>query len=299
MKKEKLSIAVPKGSLEKGVFSLFEKAELPIQRKDERDYKVTIDDPRISEVILIRPPEIAQFVAQGDIDLGITGQDWIEETGSDVREVADLNFSKVGWNKVKIVLATNEENPVTRPVEIKSKSTVVTEYQNLTRRYLNKFGKFDSRIFPSYGATEAKVPRFYDYLVDVTETGKTLKANGIKILDVIMESSTKLIANHQAWQNLKKQEAINEINELLRGVIAAQGRVLLKMNVSAKDLKRLLEILPACRYPTISSLKSKLAESWYAVETVAEKRNLNTLISAIKKAGARDILEVDIFKMIP
>ena len=300
-----LKIAIPKGSLEKGTFSLFEKADLPILRGGERTYNLSINDPRVSEVMMLRPPEIAKFVSNGKFDLGITGQDWIRETSSIVKELADLNFSRESQGKVKIILATNIENPINRPEDIPVNSTVVTEYKVITSEYFsNLLGGNDKRkgrikIFSSYGATEAKVPRLFDYLVDVTETGRTLKANGMKILATIMTSSTKLIANPESMQDSAKKQAIEEIRDLLLGVIEAQDKVLVKLNVAEENLSNLLDGLPNSRFPTISPLVRTGNQKWFAVEFVTKKSDLNILIPEIRARGAKDILEVDISKMIP
>jgi len=294
-----LKIAIPKGSLEDGTLNLFKRAELPILRQGDRNYNLSINDPRVSEVMVLRPPEIAKFVSDGKFDLGITGQDWIQEMGAVVMEIADLQFSRGGMGNVKIVLATNSENPRNRPEDISENSSVVTEYLRLTKRYFRGKNKGRVRVEPSYGATEAKVPRLFDYLVDVTETGRTLIANGMKILDVIMESSTKLIANPASLDDPQKRQAIEEIKGLLMGVIEAQDKVLVKLNVSESDMDNLLAYLPAARYPTISPLvKTGMEMKWFAVEFVAKKADLNIIIPEIRIRGAKDILEVDISKMI-
>ena len=176
-----LRLAIPKGSLEEGTFRLFEQADLPIRRKNGRDYNLFIKDPRVSEAMMLRPQEIATYIDEGEFDLGITGRDWIVETKSVVVEVADLVFSRGGWRKVMIVLATNQENPVKDVSEIEPDARVVTEYPRITKRFFQRLGKGRVRIRLSYGATEVKVPRLADYLVDVTETGATLVSNGKKI----------------------------------------------------------------------------------------------------------------------
>lgn len=296
-----LRIAIPKGSLEEGTFQLFQEANLKIRRKDSRDYNLVICDPRISESILLRPQEIASYVSEGEFDLGITGRDWIMETESAVKEVANLKFSRGGLGNVKIVLATNNDNPVNNVEDINPESKVVTEYPKITRRYFRKLGKGKIKLRMSYGATEVKVPRLADYLVDVTETGTTLVANGKKILDVILESSTLLIANLQSWNNLEKRQAIEDITELLLGVVRARENVMIKMNISKSKLEPLLSYLPALRSPTLSQLYQCNCdnENWYMVETVVEKSKLNILIPEIKKMGAKDILEVEVSKIIP
>jgi len=296
-----LRIAIPKGSLEEGTFRLFEQANLQIRRKDSRDYNLVIRDPRISEAIMLRPQEIASYISEGEFDLGITGKDWIVETESAVKEVADLKFSRGGLGNVRIVLATDNSNPVNDVSGILPNARVVTEYPKITRRYFRGLGKGKIRLRMSYGATEVKVPRLADYLIDVTETGTTLIANGKKILDVILESSTLLIANMEAWDDSEKRQAIEEISELLLGVVRARDKVLIKMNVPEARLNALLLYLPALRSPTLSQLYSADdgQEKWFMVETIVEKSKLNILIPEIKKMGATDILEVDVSKVIP
>lgn len=296
-----LRIAIPKGSLEEGTFRLFEEANLQIRRKDSRDYKLVIRDPRISEAIMLRPQEIASYISEGEFDLGITGRDWVVETESAIKEIADLKFSRGGLGNVKIVLATDNSNPVDDVLEIKPNARVVTEYPKITRRYFRKLGKGKIRLRMSYGATEVKVPRLADYLVDVTETGTTLLANGKKILDVILESSTLLVANLESWDNPEKRQAMEEISELLLGVVRARDKVLIKMNVPESRLNSLLLYLPSLRSPTFSQLYSAddSQEKWYMIETILEKPKLNIIIPEIKKMGAKDILEVDVSKVIP
>lgn len=296
----KLRIAIPKGSLEEGTFSLFKQADLPIIKRGNRDYNLSIKDPRISEIMILRPQEIAGYVEEGEFDLGITGRDWIVETKAIVEEVADLQFSRGGWNMVRIVLAADKNNPVKSIVEIDADAKVVTEYPNITKRYFKRIGKEKARIIMSYGATEIKVPRLAEYLVDVTETGTTLQTNGKKILDVILKSSTRLIANKKSWANPKKRQAIEEIKELLLGVIQAKGKVLIKMNVAEKNLQSLLKYLPALESPTYSPLFSRdNAEKKFSVETVVEKSKLNIIIPEVRKLGAKGILEIDVSKIIP
>lgn len=296
-----LRIAIPKGSLEEGTFSLFRQADLPIRRRSERDYNLSILDPRISEAFMLRPQEIASYVSEGEFDVGITGKDWVMETAANVREIADLEFSRGGWSKVRIVLATSQDNPVTDPADISSSSKVVTEYPQLTRRFFKRIGKREIKIRLSYGATEVKVPRLADYLVDVTETGRTLKENGKKIIATILESSTKLIANPASFANAEKKQAIIEIADLLLSVIRAKDKVLIKMNVGEKNLVELIDFLPSLKSPTVAPLycKSEKCEKMFMVETVVEKPKLNIILPKIKKIGATDILEIDVAKVFP
>lgn len=294
-----LKIAVPKGSLEEGTFELFEQAGLKINRADDRSYKLFVNDPRISETLMLRPQEIAGYVAEGEFDLGITGFDWVVEEEANVKDILDVQFSKRGFGKVKIVLATDENNPVNSIEEISIASRVVTEYPVITRRYFRKFGKGKVKIRLSFGATEIKVPRLAEYLVDVTETGETLRKNGKKIVEVIMESSTKLIANPESWKNQEKRKAIEDIKTLLSSAIDARSRVLIKMNVPKGKLDELLAYLPSMKSPAVTRLYCLSGkEKWFSVETAVKKLELNVIIPRVKEIGARDIIELDILKII-
>jgi ATP phosphoribosyltransferase len=297
----KLRLAIPNGSLEEGTFKLFQEAGLPIQRGGKRDYNSKIDDPRICETLILRPKEIAEYVNEGEFDFGITGFDWVTETGAMITEIADLQFSRGGFRKVKIVLATNNDNPVEDPKDIRGDARIATEYPQITKRYFRKLDKGKVKIRTSSGATEIKVPRLAEYLVDVTETGTTLQANGKKIIAVIMESSTKLIANQNSWKNPEKRKSMQEIADVLLGVIIARSKILLKMNVTKDNLSKLVSELPAMKYPTISpiiQLNSK-AKKMFAVETVIEKSSLNEILPRIRRVGATDILEIGLEKIIP
>jgi ATP phosphoribosyltransferase len=294
-----LKLVIPKGSLEEGTFNLFEQANLPIIRESSRDYNVSINDARIAEVMILRPQEIPEYVADGIFDLGVTGLDWIMERAKNVVIVDDLKFAKKSWNKVKIVLACQADNPVARAEEVPKESRVVTEYPNLTKRYFKERG-IQVSVKLSYGATEPKVPKIADFLVDVTETGETLKANNKKIIAVLLESSTKLIANPNSYQDPDKRQAIDEINSLLQGVIRAQEASLIKMNVSESNLKKLLKEVPAMKAPTVSQLMiNGDSEQWYALETVVRQKELSRLIPLFKRLGACDILELKLRKVIP
>jgi len=295
-----LRLAIPKGSLEEGTLTLFQQADLSVIRGSSRGYSLGIDDPRISEMLMLRPQEIPRYVSDGEFDLGISGLDWIVETGAAVQEVADIQFSKRGWKKVKIVLATDIDNPIENPRDISAGSRVVTEYPRITRRYFGKLGKAKISIRGSYGATEVKVPRLADYLVDVTETGQTLMANGKKILGTLLVSSTRLIANTESWKDPEKRKAIEEIKMMLLGVVRARDKALIKMNVPESKLERLVKGLPSLRSPSISRLYTNGAEEeWFMIETVVVKEDLNVIVPEIKALGAEGILEVDISKMIP
>lgn len=299
-----LRIAIPKGSLEEGTFRLFKNADIPILRKSNRDYNLRIDDPRVEEALLLRPQEIPRYISEGEFDLGITGYDWICETESVVQEVADLRFSKQSWSKVRIILATDGNNPVEKPEDIPVNSRIVTEYPRLTRRFFRKLGKAKVSIRLSYGATEVKVPRLADYFVDITETGETIRKNNNKIIATILTSSTKLIANKEAWNNPQKRQAIEEIALLLTGTIEAMDKALIKMNIPAEKLDELIRYLPALRPPTINAVyfgayKGDIKSGeWKMVETVVKKSELNIILPEIRKIGASDILEMAIAKKL-
>jgi len=289
-----ITIVLPKGSLEEQTLKLFEMADLDVKRKSERDYNPVIADKRISKVKILRPQEIPKYVEEGYFDLGITGLDWIKETGADVVEVADLRYSKQSFGTVKIILAISNNSKIEKPEQIKPDSKISSEYPNMTREYFRKL-KIPVKIFESYGATEAKVPDIMDGIVDLTETGETLKKSGLKIIDVILESSTKLIANKKSFNDPKKREVIEEIKTLLLGALEARNKVLVKLNVSEKNLDNIVKILPAMKAPTISKLFNS---SYYAVESVIEKNRINEILPKLKKAGAEDIIELRINKVI-
>jgi len=289
-----IDIVIPKGSLEEQTLMLFKQADLPIKKTD-REYNPKINDPRISRVKILRPQEIAKYVEQGYFDLGITGRDWIRESDSDVVEVADLPYSKQGAGNVKIVIAVpQQDDSIKSALDIKPNSRVSTEYPNMTKAFFDKLG-IPVEIFFSYGATEAKVPELVDVVVDLTETGSTLRKNGLKIVDVIAESSTKLIANKKAWEDLKKHKAIEEIKTLLLAVIEARGKVLIDLNVHEDNLDAVVDALPSMKNPTVSKLYKS---DFYAVETVIDKNEINILIPKLKSLGAEDILEMNISKIV-
>ncbi|MHB1132941.1 MAG: ATP phosphoribosyltransferase [Chloroflexota bacterium] len=291
-----LRLVLPKGSLEQNTLRLFEEADLPVRRGGDRSYDARIDDPRVSAVKILRPQEIPLYVARGHFDLGITGLDWIEETGSDVVDVMDLGYNKMSLGRpVKIVLAVPEESGIVEASALKSGTRVATEYPNLTRRYFQQLG-LAVEVLPSCGATESKVPEIADCIVDITETGSSLRANRMRIIDVLLESRTKLIANKEAHADPAKQKAMSELTTLLGGVLAARGKVLIKLNVSEAQLQDVIDVLPAMKTPTVSRL---FGSGYYAVETVAVKAEINLLIPELKCRGAEDILELPISKVVP
>jgi ATP phosphoribosyltransferase len=290
-----LRLVLPKGSLERATFELFEDADLKVRRGNDRDYRGSIDDPRIESVAILRPQEIPTYVAEGLFDIGVTGEDWVAETGADVVKVTALEYSKQTDRPVKIVLAVPRDAGIERPEDLPAGSRISTELPNVTRAYFERLG-IPVRIFLSYGATEAKVPEIVDAIVDLTETGSTLRRNGMEILDVLMESRTHLIASRAAWDDPAKRTAIEELRILLRGAIDARGRVLVKLNVAREQLDAVVEALPAMRAPTVSELTEA---GFFAVETVVPKAAINVLIPRLKSLGAEDIVELPITKIVP
>ena len=288
-----LRIVLPKGSLERATFDLFESADLPIQRSSSVDYKASIDDPRISEVRILRPQEIPQYVAEGLFDIGITGRDWVEETNSDVVSLGELRYSKATSDPVKVVVAVAGDSAAKSVTDLQDGVRVSTEYPELTRRFFQQRGiAADIRL--SYGASEAKIPDIADCIVDITETGRALRAAGLRVIDTMLVSYTEMIANRDSHQDAAKRHAMGQIMTLLLGTLEARTKVLVKLNVASDDLAQVLAVLPSAKSPTIS----ELAGGGYAVESVVEKRTINTLIPALKDAGASDLLELPISKIV-
>lgn len=288
-----LDIAIPKGSLEEQTLLLFKQADLEIRRVD-REYNPIIKDPRIRKVKILRPQEIPKYVEEGYFDLGISGKDWVMESESDVVDIADMFYSKQGEGTVKIVVAVPNNLDINSAKDIKPGSKVSTEYPKLTKKFFDNLGiHVDIRY--SYGATEAKVPELVDVVVDLTETGSTLSRNGLKIVDTILESSTKIIANKKSWTDPIKRKEIEEIKILLLAVLEARGKVYIIMNVHSDKLDDVVKILPAMKRPTISKLYKS---DYYAVETVVSKNEINILVPKLKNLGAEDILEIDITKIV-
>ena len=288
-----LRIVLPKGSLEKATFDLFEAADLPIRRSSNVDYKASIDDPRILDVRILRPQEIPQYVAEGLFDIGITGRDWVEETQSDVHSLGELKYSKATSDPVKVVVAVAQDSTAQSVSDLPLGVRVSSEYPSLTERYFAERGiQADIRL--SYGASEAKIPDIADCIVDITETGRALRAAGLRVIDTMLVSYTEMIANRQAFADPEKRHAMNQLMTLLLGTLDARGKVLVKLNVGTDDLQRVLNVLPSAKSPTIS----ELASGGFAVESVVEKRTINTLIPALKDAGASDLLEMPISKIV-
>ena len=288
-----LRLVLPKGSLEKATFELFEAADLPIKRSSSVDYKASIDDPRISEVRILRPQEIPQYVSEGLFDIGITGRDWVEETENSVESLGELKYSKATSDPVKVVVAVADDSPARSVADLPQGVRVSTEYPSLTRRYFAERGiRADVRL--SYGASEAKIPDIADCIVDITETGRALRAAGLRVIDTMLVSYTEMIVNKAAYADPAKRHAMGQLMTLLLGTLDARGKVLVKLNVGHDDLQKVLAVLPSAKSPTIS----ELAGGGYAVESVVEKRSINTLIPALKDAGASDLLELPISKIV-
>jgi ATP phosphoribosyltransferase len=289
-----LKLVLPKGSLEKATVDLFESADLAVVRSSAVDYKASIDDPRIAEVRILRPQEIPTYVAEGLFDLGITGRDWVEETASDVVSLGELRYSKATSLPIKVVVAVAGDSPVQRVEDLPHDLRVSTEYPELTRRYFASMGiRADIRL--SYGASEAKIPDIADCIVDITETGRALRAAGLRIIGEILQSYTEVVANKAAYADPAKRHAMGQLMTLLNGTLDARGKVLLKLNVTAADLHAVLALVPSMKSPTVNPLAN---DEGFAVETVVAKNRINILIPALKEAGATGILELPISKII-
>ena len=288
-----LRLVLPKGSLERATFDLFEAADLTVNRASAVDYKATIDDPRIDQVRILRPQEIPRYVAEGLFDLGITGRDWVSETGAEVVTLGELSYSKATSNPIRVVVAVAADAEVKRVEDLPTGVRVSTEYPELTRRFFEERG-VDADIRLSYGASEAKIPDIADCIVDITETGRALRAAGLRILDTILVSHTELVANPASAADPAKRHAMTQVLTLLLGALEARTKVLVKLNVADADCERVLALLPSMKSPTMSSL----AGGGFAVETVVEKRTINTLIPDLKDAGASDILELPLSKIV-
>ena len=289
-----LQLVLPKGSLEKSTLELFEAADLPVSRGSAVDYKASINDPRVSDVRILRPQEIPRYVAKGMFDLGITGRDWIEETNSDVVSLGELHYSKNTARPVRIVVAVPNDSPWESAADLPQGVRVSSEYPELTRRFFEK-ANIEADIQLSYGATEAKAPEIVDVVVDITETGRALRAAGLKIIDTILTSYTELVANAEAYNDPDKQLAMRQIHTLLQGVLEARGQVMVKLNVSTDRLDDVISKLPSMKSPTVNEL---FGGSGYAVETVVPKNEINILIPALRGAGATDIVELPISKIV-
>lgn len=290
-----LRIVLPKGSLERATLELFEAADLAVSRSSEVDYRGSIADDRVAEVRILRPQEIPVYVADGLFDLGITGRDWIEERGAQVVTLGELAYSKATANPVRVVLAVAGDSPVHSVADLVGhRVRVSTEYPELTRRTLAAHG-VDAEISLSYGATEAKVPDIADCVVEITETGRALRASGLRVIDTLLVSRTELIANPVSAADPAKRHAMSQLQTLLAGALEAREKVLVKLNVPSDRLDAVVAVLPSMRAPTVSELSGRTG---YALETVVNKADINTLIPALKDEGATDILELPLSKIV-
>jgi ATP phosphoribosyltransferase len=286
-----IKLGLPKGSLQESTAALFKKAGYNITFSS-RSYYPKVDDPEI-ECMLIRAQEMARYVENGVLDIGLTGKDWIVENGSDVYEVAELEYAKTSYGKVRWVLAVPENSEIKGPKDLEGK-TIATEVVNITKNYLAKHN-VSANVEFSWGATEVKPPKLADAIVEITETGSSLRANKLKIIDELQESTTRLIANRNAIDDPWKKEKINRIAMLLKGAIMAEHYVGLKLNCAENNLDKILAELPALHNPTVSKLSD---EGWNAVEIVVEERIVRTLIPNLKAAGAEGIIEYPLNKII-
>ena len=286
-----LKLGIPAGSLQDATAELFRRAGYRITFSS-RSYYPTIDDEEI-ECLLIRAQEMARYVADGVLDAGLTGYDWIMETGADVHEVAELVFSKVSRRPVRWVLCVPEDSPV-RSVKDLQGMRIATEAVGLTSRYLQRHG-VTAQVEFSWGATEVKPPKLVDAIVEVTETGSSLRANNLRIVDEVLQSTTRFIANHQAYADPWKKSKVDDIVLMLRGAMAAKGKVGLMMNVPRGQLSKVLSLLPALQNPTISDLADR---DWTAVNTILDESVVRHIIPRLKAAGARGIVEYPLNKLI-
>ena len=289
---QKLKIALPKGSLEEATYQLFKKAGFSIST-GSRSYFPSIDDPEL-EVILFRPQEMSRYIEDGIIDCGLTGHDWILENESKVEELCELQYSKRTRNPIRWVLCVHNDSPFKSVKDLEGKK-ISTELVNATKNYLKKH-KVNAEVEFSWGATEVKPPRLVDAIVEATETGSSLRANNLKIIDTILTSVPKFIANSKSYKDTWKRRKMENIVMLLQGAIRAQEKVGLKMNVAKKDLAGILAILPALKNPTVSSLSQ---EGWHDVDTIIDESVVREIIPALKKAGASGIIEYPLNKVIP
>lgn len=287
----KLKLGLPKGSLQESTLQLMSKAGFNFS-VSSRSYFPSVDDDEL-EAMLIRAQEIARYVEDGVFDAGLTGYDWVIENGVDVVSVCDLIYSKQSMRKVKWVLAVHENSPVQSVKDLEGKR-IATEVVGITKEYLKKHG-VNAVVEFSWGATEVKTPDLVDAIVEVTETGSSLRANKLRIVDVVLESNTKLIANKQSWNDPWKRKKIENIAMLLQGAINAGNRVGLKMNLRKTDLEKITSLIPALRKPTVSQLSDP---DWVAIETIIEEKVVRSIIPELKRAGAEGIIEYPLNKVI-
>lgn len=290
-KKPILKLGIPKGSLETATIDLFRRAGFQIT-VNSRSYFPAIDDPNI-ECMLIRAQEMARYVEDGVLDAGLTGQDWISESGANVESVADLVYAKQSFGRVRWVLAVPESSPVQSVKDLEGK-VIATELVQTTLRYLQA-NNVNAKVEFSWGATEVKPPILADAIVEVTETGSSLRANNLRIVETVIESNTKFIANARSWADPVKREQMLDIKMLLEGAINAMGKVGLMLNVEKKNLEAILAVLPALKTPTISNLAD---DNWLALNTILEESTVRIIIPRLKAAGAHGIVEYPLNKIV-
>ena len=287
----KLKLGIPKGSLENATVDLFRRAGFQITTSS-RSYFPAIDDPEI-ECMLIRAQEMARYVEDGVLDAGLTGRDWVEENEAKVENVADLIYAKQSFGKVRWVLAVPEASPYQSVKDLQGK-IIATELVAATKRYLERNG-VSAKVEFSWGATEVKPPELADAIVEVTETGSSLRANKLRIIETVLESNTQLIANVTSWKDPEKRQKLEDMRMLLEGAINALGKVGLMLNVEKTNLNAVLAVLPALKRPTISTLSE---DGWLAVNTILEESTVRTIIPRLKAAGAQGIVEYPLNKII-
>ena len=287
----RLKLGIPKGSLQDSTVELFAKAGWRIS-VSSRSYYPGIDDTEI-ECMMVRAQEMARYVENGALDAGLTGKDWVQETGADVEEISELVYSKTGLGRVRWVLAVAEDSPMKTVHDLEGK-VIATEAVKMTEKYLAKHG-VKARVEFSWGATEVKVPQLADAIVEVTETGSSLRANHLRVVDTLLESTTCFIANRAAWQDAWKREKIGNMMILLEGAIKAYSRVGLMMNLRSADLEKVLAALPALRNPTVAHLSDP---GWVAINTIVEEKTVRQLIPKLKLAGAEGIVEYPLNKVV-
>ncbi|MCB1101485.1 MAG: ATP phosphoribosyltransferase [Kiritimatiellae bacterium] len=288
----KIILGLPKGSLQESTYAMMKKAGFTI-RSGSRSYIPSVDDPEI-EARLIRAQEISRYVEQGVLDVGMTGFDWITENRSNVVEVANLVYAKQGLRPVRWVLAVPNDSPIQSVKDLEGKR-VATEAVGITRQYLEKNG-VKAEVEFSWGATEVKAPELVDAIVEITETGSSLRANNLRIVETILESTTRLIVNQDAWQDPWKKKKVQQLAMLLEGALAAETKVLLKMNVSTDKVKAVSALVPALHAPTLNQLAQ---DGWYSIESVVEESVVREIIPQLKEAGAEGIIEIPLNKVVP
>jgi ATP phosphoribosyltransferase len=288
----KLILGLPKGSLEASTYELFAKAGFKISASS-RSYVPRCDDPEL-QIRLLRAQEMSRYVELGMLDAGLTGEDWVVENGSDVHRVCELKYAKQGRNPVRWVVAVPEDSDIHTAKDLEGKR-IATEAVGIARRYLADHG-VNAEVEFSWGATEVKAPELVDAIVELTETGNSLRANDLRIMDTILESNTQLIANQTAWKDEWKRRKLEQISMLLTGALVAENNVLLKMNVPDSGLNKVTEILPSLHAPTVNPLSDG---DWHSVEAVLEETIVREIIPQLKAAGAEGIIELSLNKVIP